>query len=237
MTTDTGKQFRLKKPRIVQLLSIGFLLSPFFNLALALFMVDFAGWYSPKSWLALFLRLPPTEQGLHGLVMIAGILLLYQRKSSWSVAVLILAGLSIFNVISTLSQGGKFHFLNGLNLLVNAGVLVIFYFFRYPYLDQRDHIIGGIEKRYLANFQITVNQKFPGQMKNISSSGCFITLESQNISLAVGDNFEFKFEDTKTPIQVRIKYIKDGYGVHFVDVSPDARLVIQTHIELSAKIS
>ena len=235
MKLEEKNSSQLKKPTIIRLLSAGFLVSPFFNMATALYMAGFSTWYSPKSWLSLFSHLPATEQSLNGLIMLAGVLLIFQRKSSWSVAVLILVGVSAYNILSTLTQGGKFHFLSSFNLLVNMGVLVVFYFFRYPYLDQRDHILAGLDKRYPTNFSIKVNQIFTGQMKNISNSGCFITLEISDPSFAVGQEIGIQIESTEFYLNGKIIYIKGGLGINFITLSPENKVIIQKLIELSAK--
>ena len=237
MKTDVVKKFQLKKPIVVRILSIGFLLSPIFNMANALFVAGFSAWYSPKSWFTLFMHLPQTEQCLHGLIMIAGILLIYQRKSSWSVAVLILGGVSAYNIISTLSQDGKLQLLSGFNLLVNLGVLVVFYFFRYPYLDQRDHILRGIERRYNSDFSVKVNKKLTGKMENISNSGCFIALETPDPTLLVGQEIEIQIESAEPSLNGRIVYIKAGFGVRFINLTSENKSLLQKQISLVSKSS
>lgn len=169
--------------------------------------------------------------------MVAGVLLMFQRKSSWSIAVLILGGVSAYNVISTLSQDGKLEILSGFNLLVNIGVLIVFYFFRYPYLDQRDHILRGMDRRFSANFPVKVNQNLSGQIKNISNSGCFITLEKLDSGFLAGQELDIQIENTENRIKGRIVYIKDGLGVRFINLAAENKAMIQKHIALLAKKS
>ena len=218
MEKNKLQKFELKKPTIVRMLALCFLLAPAFNMANALFAAGLATWYSPKSWISLFLHLPVTEQGLHGLVIIAGILLLKQRKSSWTVAVMILFGVSIFNIVSTILQGEKLQILSGANMLINMGALVVCYFFRYPYLDQRDHILSGMAQRFTIDAPVMLNQKIEGRVKNISTTGCFISVANY-IEFQVNDEVQIVILNSKDVLQARVVFIKDGLGLQFMNLS------------------
>lgn len=133
----------LKKATGIYLLACLFILAPLGNL-----LISFAGsgidrWYDP-SVLGSFLQTVPIIDWVWlSLLVLTGILLFKPHKLSWSVAIFTLLFVLIINA-TRLFQADP----NSINqtflkvfsmvaILVTLGVLVISFYFRFPYLDRR----------------------------------------------------------------------------------------------------
>lgn len=133
----------LKKATGIYLLACLFILAPLGNI-----LISFAGsgidrWYDP-SVLGSFLQTVPIIDWVWlGLLVLTGILLFKPHKLSWSVAIFTLLFVLIINA-TRLFQADP----NSINqtflkvfslvaILVTLGVLVISFYFRFPYLDRR----------------------------------------------------------------------------------------------------
>jgi hypothetical protein len=197
--------FKLKKPIIVYLLATAFLLSPIGNLSYALLQEGFAKWYSPALWAELFQNLRINEKVLISFLPVSGVLLFFQRKTSWFFAIVTLLLISIHNLVT-----GHYVY-----VLLNLPILVILFFFRFPYLDQRDHLFKGISQRFNTNFEPSIEPAtFKGVMKNISLEGCFI--QFQDYHPQKGEKIKIKLFDQL--VEIECMHVKNsGCGFRFQD--------------------
>ena len=152
------KEFEPKKPWPLVLLSFCFLFSPIGNLAIALFVGGHPRWYNPVVWFELFMRLDFSEKVFMLSAVVVAFLLFKQRKQSWFAAVILLVLVSINNLFfSKEVHSQSFQILSFVNISTTLGLLLVLYYFRYPYLDQRDSILGGMAKRVKVHIPVEVD--------------------------------------------------------------------------------
>lgn len=234
---ENQTRFALKRPVIIQLLGIGFLLAGPFNLAFALLQTEQGAWWDPRMWASLFQHLPLQEQLLLTLLPISGALLYVQRKTSWFFALATMFTLSAYNIYVIFS--GEETLMAGVTLTgINAVIITIFYFFRFPYLDQRDHLFKGISTRYVVRYPTVgfwtedgKNLQSQFLVTNLSESGCFLV--AQNGALPrVGLNLQIKLAEVN--ISCRLVHTRqDGFGVAFDDPSVISDKLVKQIIEAS----
>lgn len=212
---DMVESFRLKKSILIQTLSLAFLMAPFGNLAGELFMSGQSYWYSPVHWIRLFLQLKGQEQVLLMAIALAGAALMVPKKSSWFFAMVVLIWISFHNMHYFLSQKGPVWSIRLVPALFNLPVLIILFYFRYPYLDKRDHIVGGFRPRTNVNKDVLISGQ-PLRLKSLSLSGCFVegALPGQT-----GEVYELELDPGVT-VSIQLLYpYKEGWGAKFNDLT------------------
>ncbi|WP_374073259.1 PilZ domain-containing protein [Bdellovibrio bacteriovorus] len=177
-------QAELKTPTGVFLLAFLFILAPVGNLFISFAGSGVPGWYQP-SILYTFLQ---TVSGLDwlwlSLLFLTGVLLLRPHKTSWSLAILTLSLVLIINAYrfftEDLSQEGPFVQVQlVLSSIVTVGILILAFYFRFPYLDRRARWLFPTAHRY--EFRTPVNivgqDIFEGVTESISIEGARILLK------------------------------------------------------------
>jgi hypothetical protein len=193
-------------------------LAPFGNIILTLFQAGVSTWYLPTQWIKVLSNLKTFDLLMLGSVFAAGVALFIQKKTSWFIAIAVLVLTMIHNSVTQAPPNASFVNTKLGLLLTNAVVLVIVYFFRYPYLDQRDHLFEGIRKR----FNVHVLADYDGQqvaINNLSRNGCFVVK-------GVGQHFPDAGQDVQLKLRggvtfsgvVRHKTDK-GVGVSFHELT------------------
>lgn len=140
-TSKTPTPF--KKPVGVYFLAILFILAPLGNI-----LISFAGsgieyWYSASVLLPFLHSIPVLDWVWLSLLVFTGILLFRPHKLSWSFAIftlLIVLSINAYRLYSIDTNSIDPHFLkvfSTLALLTTISVLVISFYFRFPYLDRR----------------------------------------------------------------------------------------------------
>ena len=125
------------------ILNVKFILAPIGNI-----LISFAGsgvqsWFLPSVFFPFIQSIPASEWSWLGLLFITGILLFRPHKLSWSVAiftlivVLFINAFRLFQVDPNSINPGFLKLFSGLAILITLGVLVISFYFRFPYLDRR----------------------------------------------------------------------------------------------------
>jgi hypothetical protein len=133
----------LKRPLGVYILAFLFLLAPLGNI-----MISFAGsgvsnWYQPDIFTAFLKTIPLLDWAWLALLFLTGLLLFKAHKLSWTLAIATLFLVLLINVyrvyyVDTNSVDPQFlKVFSILALLCTTGVLVISFYFRFPYLDRR----------------------------------------------------------------------------------------------------
>lgn len=204
---------KLKRPILVYLLAICFLLSPIGNIIIPLYRSRVEGWYNPQIWWMLFLNLPWFQKVFLVSLPVSGGLLLAQKKTTWFFALFLLAIISAQN------------FVFGANLslylfgIVNGSFLIVLFYFRFPYLDKRDHILAGEYKRYDVNIKATIEGSLKdGLIRNISETGCFFEFTDELQMPKVGHHDRIKFEGRV--FDVEVVFVRGrGFGMKFVSLS------------------
>lgn len=133
----------LKKATGIYLLACLFILAPLGNI-----LISFAGsgveqWYDPSVIRSFLQTIPLIDWVWLGLLVLTGVLLFKPHKLSWSVAIFTLVVVLSINVMRLFQNDGNsinpmfLKLFSGVSILVTLGVLVISFYFRFPYLDRR----------------------------------------------------------------------------------------------------
>lgn len=203
----------LKKPRIVYALGVCYILAAPINLAAALYMGGIEKWYSITYWILLFNVIPLLEKMTIVLMPVAGLSLFFQRKTSWLIAIVIPLGLlsrDIYMYLVENSSASPFR-----PLLINSGVLIVFYYFRFPYLDRRDAILRGVSKRFTIELPVNVENRSEGAViRNISSTGCFLQFKSASDLPKVDETIRIHLDGEWIECQI-VRLSELGCGARF----------------------
>jgi hypothetical protein len=124
-------------------LAVLFLLAPLGNIIISFLGSGLTNWYQPAIFLALVQSIPLLDWVWLGLLFVTGLLLFRPHKLSWSIAigtlVLVLA-MNAFRLYSADTNSIDPIFLKVFSILAiicTLSVLVIAFYFRFPYLDRR----------------------------------------------------------------------------------------------------
>lgn len=133
----------LKKPLGVYAMAIMFILAPLGNIIISFLGSGLTNWYEPPIFLALLQTVSAFDWIWLGLLFLTGVLLFIQHKLSWTVAILTLVVVLAINAIRVFQADPNSiepHFLKIFSILAvvtTLGVLVIAFYFRFPYIDRR----------------------------------------------------------------------------------------------------
>lgn len=133
----------LKRPIGVYFLAILFLLAPIGNILISFAGSGIQNWYDPSVFIPFLQTIPAWDWAWLILLFITGILLFKAHKLSWTIAILsllLILAINIYRVYNVDANSIEPHYLKVFSviaLLCTAGVLVIAFYFRFPYLDRR----------------------------------------------------------------------------------------------------
>ncbi len=140
-----------KKPTGVYLIAILFLLAPIGNILISFAGSGVTNWYNP-SVLGPFLRTIPGLDWLWlTLLFFTGVLLFRPHKLTWSLAILMLFmvlsinAYRLFNVDGNSINPTFLKVFSILAIICTLSVLVISFYFRFPYLDRRAQWLSSQE--------------------------------------------------------------------------------------------
>ena len=200
---------RLKKPIILQILSILFILAPLGNIVISFYGVGSTEWTNP----AVFFNWLSTVDSLDWFWLIltfsTGVLLFIQHKTAWLVAIINLILILSVNMYRWATTGelidvefSYFHNQIAFSLLVTLAALGILFYARYPYLDRRTRWIGTVAPRMDIKTVVTVvaEDVYNGMATNISVTGIVVELTK-----ALNSKAAMKFVDIIFP---EISHIK-----------------------------
>ena len=220
----------LQRPLLLVLLALSFVLSPFFNLASALYVGHHPSWFLPSVWVQLFLKLSVAEQAIMVAGPIVGILLFVQQKRSWTLAVALVISATVFNLFfGTEAHAEGLRWLSAFNVFTTVGLIGILYFFRYPYLDQRDSISMGPAQRFQVNIQCELENFGNCRVTNISKTGCHVA-DVSDPKFSKGSNVLLKFERS-IEVKCTVIHLHKGIGLRFVDPSTQLKALVQRYME------
>ena len=133
----------LKKPYGVYFLATLFILAPLGNILISFSGAGIENWYQPQIFYSLMKTITAIDWAWLSLLIITGVFLFKPHKLSWSLAIvtlLIVLCITAFRVFQADTNSIEPHFLKVFSLLsviITLGVLVIAFYFRFPYLDRR----------------------------------------------------------------------------------------------------
>ncbi len=133
----------LKKPYGIYFLATLFILAPLGNIFISFSGAGIENWYQPQIFYSLMRTITAIDWAWLSLLIITGVFLFKPHKLSWSLAIvtlLIVLCITAFRVFQADTNSIEPHFLKIFSLLsviITLGVLVIAFYFRFPYLDRR----------------------------------------------------------------------------------------------------
>jgi hypothetical protein len=145
MTDSASSQLtvQLKKPIGIYFLAILFLLAPFGNILISFAGSGVSNWYDPTIFIPFLQTIPLWDWAWLGLLFITGLLLFKAHKLSWTIAIgtlLLILGINVSRIYFVDTNSIAPHFLKIFSVvavLCTVGVLIISFYFRFPYLDRR----------------------------------------------------------------------------------------------------
>jgi hypothetical protein len=198
MADNTATSSGLKRPIGIYILAVLFILAPLGNILISFAGAGISNWYEPSIFTAFVQSIPGLEWAWLGLLFLTGVLLFRPHKLSWSFAIVTLLLILCLNIYRMYSAGENsitpqyLKVFSILALFCTLGVLVIAFYFRFPYLDRRANWIKNIER-----FDLVTEVKFENSLsktESISITGCKI-LTSTKSNLKAGDQLETQFPE------------------------------------------
>ncbi len=198
MADNTATGSGLKRPIGIYLLAMLFIIAPLGNILISFAGAGISNWYEPSIFMAFVYSIPGFEWTWLGLLFLTGVLLFRPHKLSWSFAIATLFLILCLNIYRMYSSGENsitpqyLKVFSILALFCTLGVLVIAFYFRFPYLDRRANWIKNIERFDLVtevNFDNTLSKT-----ESVSITGCKI-LTPAGTSLKSGDPLEAQFPE------------------------------------------
>ena len=133
----------LKKPLGVYAMALMFILAPLGNILISFLGSGLTNWYEPPIFMALLKTVSTFDWVWLGLLVLTGILLFKQHKLSWTVAimtlvlVLVINAIRLFQVDPNSIDPNFLKIFSILAVVTTLGVLVIAFYFKFPYIDRR----------------------------------------------------------------------------------------------------
>lgn len=221
---------KLKRPWTLTVLALSFAIAPVVNLIIALYLGGHPLWYSPTTWIKLFFKYSAFEQFAFVAGIAVSVLLFRQSKRSWGLAFTLVILITGYNFLfSSASQSQSFQMLSVFNISATLSLIGILYFFRYPYLDKRDSIVGGTAPRYPCHIGIKVNTSQSAIVKNISKSGCFFECADPNV-YQKGQKIQIEFQ-ANTSVTAEVIHTRQGVGVKFLFQNKSEMAIVENYIK------
>lgn len=174
-------QTALKKPVGVYLIAMLFLLAPIGNI-----LISFAGsgvknWHDFGVLLPFLQSIPALDWIWLGLLFVTGILLFRPHKLSWSIAIFTLVlvlGINayrLFNVDGNSIDPVFLKVFSILAIICTVSVLVIAFYFRFPYLDRRANWFTNVRRFDIRTPAVAGGLK--SVTESISYTGCRLSFD------------------------------------------------------------
>ncbi len=133
----------LKRATGIYILACLFILAPIGNIFLSFAGSGISNWYDPSVLSPFLQSIPALDWAWLSLLVLTGLMLFKPHKLSWSLAIFTLVFVLVINAIRLFQQDpnsitpGFLKVFSALAILTTLGVLVISFYFRFPYLDRR----------------------------------------------------------------------------------------------------
>ena len=245
MTTTT-----LKKPIGVYALAVLFLLAPIGNIFISFAGSGLQNWFEPSVFFALTQSIPLLDWVWLSLLFATGILLFRPHKLSWSIAIVTLIVVLLMNAFRLYSADTNsidpmfLKVFSVLAILCTLSVLVIAFYFRFPYLDRRSRWVSSqpnsdrrsavrfteIDRRddlskdaNFFNIRTAVNcSGAKAYTESLSESGCRVSFD-QSCTFKKQDTVTLKFSEISSfeVTGVIIDHLEFGARIEFTNIKPD----------------
>lgn len=173
-----------KKPIGIYILAVLFLLAPIGNILFTLSTSNIQNWYSPAVLIDLLRSLHVFDVITSLLLFISGLLLFKAHKTAWTlslVSLTLILGLNTYRIFNPPpgfeTDLSTMHL--GFSVCSTFVVMIVAFYFRYPYLDRRAQWFFPTAHRYdvQTNVEIVANDIFSGVTESLSLSGARIRLK------------------------------------------------------------
>lgn len=216
----------MKRPTGIYFLAMLFLLAPIGNILISFAGSGLSNWHQPNVLTALLQTIPPLDWIWLGLLFVTGLLLLRPHKLSWSVAIitlLLVLGINAYRLYNIDTNSIDPLFLKVFSLLAiicTLGVLIIAFYFRFPYLDRRSTWVTNTKRYELKTTAILAGQN--ATTESLSVTGCRLTFENKP-NMKIGNEYELKFPEISA-LSVKAQIVEDtdeDCRLEFVKMSTD----------------
>ncbi len=173
-----------KKPIGIYILAILFLIAPIGNIVFTLSTSNIPDWYNPKMFIELVSSMHLFDIITSFLLILSGLLLFKAHKTAWTLSLIsltLILGLNTYRIFypppGFESDLSTMHL--GFSVCSTFVVMIIAFYFRYPYLDRRAQWFFPTAHRYdvQSNVEIVANDIFSGVTESLSLSGARIRLK------------------------------------------------------------
>ena len=216
----------LKKPLGVYILAVLFLAAPFGNIIISFAGAGIRNWYEPALFFPMLQSIYSPEWVWLGLLFITGVLLFRPHKLSWSVAIfslLIVLGINAFRLYTLDTTSIDPLFLKVFSLLAiicTLSVLIIAFYFRFPYLDRRANWLSNTKRFDIRTSAICSGIK--AVTESLSPTGCRISFDQPN-SFKTGETVKLKFAEVSN-LEVQAEIIEQlEFGIRAEFTNLDAK--------------
>lgn len=243
-----GDEKIIGTPFVLKILAVSFMLAPFGNIYFSFLSMKLPSWFIHQNMVWLVSQVSKLDLLWFGLTFISGLMLLKPTKASWALAMISLFAATVSSVVDlfgkkALSDSTHLSYVV-LCLVSSLSIVVILYFFRFPYLDRRDRW-WGVSRRYRADAEIDCrvegSEWSRTNLINFSSSGVLFkrarTLSSDR-GFKSGDRVEIKFQlpnEEKVEQGIIRSLRDDAVGVEFIPSLTLKRLKLLRWLTQSSK--
>ncbi len=200
-SVKASNEVGLKKPIGVYILAILFIIAPLGNILISFAGAGVSNWYEPSIFFVFLQSIPLFDWVWLTLLFVAGVSLFRPHKLSWSFAIatlLFILCLNAYRMFYADMSSITPQYLKVFSILAlfcTFGVLIIAFYFRFPYLDRRANWIKNIE-RFNLKTEVQINQ-----MKlltdSVSVTGCRI-ITQESINLKPNETVQLQFTEIHT---------------------------------------
>ena len=240
------KVSRLKKPFLLEVIIYSFLIAPFGNLLTTAALTGREDWYHPRVWVFILQNSPVIDFVWLGSIFAAGILLTLRHRTAWLVAISSLSLTFLINFrnlyqLSSLNSLSAIHLSQILvSLLTTSLVGVLFFYYRYPYLDRRVTLFGfadRVDLKESCHIQLQSSQ-IQIHCVSLSLTGARFELDQALPLFSNDDTMSIYFDNHKLEVTaVAVQHEVPILRVRFVNLSFAQKLSLKRLMEKASEPS
>jgi len=222
---------QLKHPILIYSFGFLFLLSPFINFVISLWVQGVSGWARPQIWGVFLHQITPLSWSIMALHFLTGIALLVPRKASWFFAESVLILTVGYNLFVSSQTRSIIPYADAFLIFCSVGFIIVLYFFRYPYIDRRGYLF--IANRYSIQQPIRISEYPAGaEIINLSTSGILFAWKTEIPEELphVGELIEIKLNEKLTVTGVVVGHSPSGCRVKFKGLTLAVRNSLKAYI-------
>jgi len=226
------KKNEIKKPWGLQLLIYAFLIAPFGNIALTAAVLGIANWYHPRIYLQIISNIQSLDYLWLGLIFISGVLLTARHKTAWIFAITALSAtvlINLRNLFELVNSNAASNIAISqvfFSLIATSAVGVIFFYFRYPYLDRRATLFGfaGRVDVKLSSVIHFSSESLQTKCDSISITGARFIIKSSDTKHVENESLSVQFSAEELEMKgVVVQHTEDILRVKFVEMSAEQK--------------